>query len=243
MAFTPQEEQQLRELLNNTTPLKDQPTLAASEFTTAILGAVHDDTGQGRLRQLGFAIVHQALQAANPLKFTRDLIFHRTPDIAIGTERPTRTLIYPSLLDNRTYTLDNKPGTSTPYNFDDYVLLIFTYIFETNRRILGGNTRYTQKYDYFQYKINSPQTEVIYSSESATSQPLIVSTDFFKSSLNGAKLISGGTMEENGGIYFVSNTEFNFNRGTSTYGRQNLTYKREMIHRIEGIGLSLQSPA
>ena len=62
--LTNEEITQLRELLNNTNPLKDQPILDPSEFTTAILGAVHDDTGQGRLRQLGFAIAHQALQAA-----------------------------------------------------------------------------------------------------------------------------------------------------------------------------------
>ena len=69
MALTSQEEQQLRELLNNTTPLKDQSTLdVASEAATAILGAVHNDTERGRLRKLGMAILHQALQAANPLQ-------------------------------------------------------------------------------------------------------------------------------------------------------------------------------
>ena len=67
--LTDEEITQLRELLNNTNPLKDQPILdVASEAGTAILGAVHNDTETGRLRKLGMAILHQALQAANPLE-------------------------------------------------------------------------------------------------------------------------------------------------------------------------------
>ena len=77
--LTDEEITQLRELLNNTSPLKDQRLLNASEFTTAILGAVHTDTEQGRLRKFGFALAHQALQSANPLKITLEHVHQYIP--------------------------------------------------------------------------------------------------------------------------------------------------------------------
>ena len=87
MALTPQEEQQLRELLNKTTPLKDQPVLAPSEFENAILGAVHNDTANGRLRKLGMAILHQALQSANPLGFTtEETVIYSEKNVSAGTD-------------------------------------------------------------------------------------------------------------------------------------------------------------
>ena len=117
MALTPQEEQQLRELLNKTTPLKDQPVLAPSEFENAILGAVHNDTANGRLRKLGMAILHQALQAANPLGFT-------TEETVIYSEKSTSV--------STDISLDIKSG-STRHSFADSYSFIATERFFGNK--------------------------------------------------------------------------------------------------------------
>ena len=115
MALTSQEEQQLRELLNNTTPLKDQSTLdVASEAATAILGAVHNDTERGRLRKLGMAILHQALQAANPLQIKiEDTTLFENPSSSVRDAIVTN--------------LDIKQGV-TRHNFDDGYFA-FTFVF------------------------------------------------------------------------------------------------------------------
>ena len=114
--LTDEEITQLRALLNNTSPLKDQTPLNASEFTTAILGAVHDNTEQGRLRKLGFAIAHQALQAVNPLRLT----FEEVTLFENSTGSLTHNITTP-------YNLDIKSGL-TRHNFnDDY--FGFTFVF------------------------------------------------------------------------------------------------------------------
>ena len=110
MAFTPQEEQQLRELLNNTTPLKDQPILdVASEATTAILGAVHDNTSQGRLRKLGIAILHQALQVANPFNLELE-------SVEILARTSANAIVSSNVFSE--YDLDIKEGI-TRHSFED----------------------------------------------------------------------------------------------------------------------------
>ena len=90
-----------------TTPLKDATVLASSEFEDMIMGAVHNDQNSGRLRQFGASLLHQALQAANPLELTieTDVIFAQ--DIATAG----------------TYNLSIESG-STRYSFVDYQLLV-----------------------------------------------------------------------------------------------------------------------
>ena len=91
-----------------TTPLKDATVLVESEFENMIMGAVHNSQNSGRLRQLGASILHQALQAANPLslQFENDIIFEN------------------DINSSGTYNLDIRTG-STPYTFTDYQSLVF----------------------------------------------------------------------------------------------------------------------
>ena len=95
--------------MNQQRPLKDEPTLSDSEFEDAILGAISDGTAQGRARQLGIALLHQALQEVNPLQLTVEstTLYERT---AI-TDLPASSLTTP-------INLDIKEG-ATRHNFND----------------------------------------------------------------------------------------------------------------------------
>lgn len=79
------------------TPLKDAPVLAATEFSNAILAAVHNETDSGRIRKFGFAVAHKALQAANPLgvSFEDVTLYERTASADI----PVSSVTVPVQLD------------------------------------------------------------------------------------------------------------------------------------------------
>ena len=63
--------------------------------TTAILGAVHDGTGQGRLRKLGFAIAHQALAGSQSVEDYTRFDFSQVHLILLSEQiRPTGSLVY-----------------------------------------------------------------------------------------------------------------------------------------------------
>ena len=108
------------------TPLKDVSVLASTEFSTAILAAVHNETASGRIRKFGMSILHKALQAVNPLQFSIEdvTLYNRT---AI-TDLPQSSNTVPISLDIRT-------GV-TRHNFDDGY---FAFTF------LGRRTTYTTK--------------------------------------------------------------------------------------------------
>ena len=91
------------------TPLKDAPVLAATEFSNAILAAVHNETASGRIRKFGIAILHKALQAVNPLQleFEDVVLYERTADADIPESSATLPI-----------DLDIKTGV-TRHNFND----------------------------------------------------------------------------------------------------------------------------
>ena len=111
-----------------TTPLRNATTLdVSSEAADAILGAVHNAQASGRLRQFGFAVAHQALQAANPLSIGRVTLYDGNP--SSGTNN-----------------LDIRTG-STRHNFtDDYFLieLLAEYSNQRNnhnaQKLIGAET-------------------------------------------------------------------------------------------------------
>ena len=95
--------------MNQQRPLKDEPILSASEFEEAILGAISDGTAQGRARQLGIAILHQALQAVNPLELIIEnvTLYERTSNADIPLSSRSAPI-----------QLDIKQGV-TRHNFND----------------------------------------------------------------------------------------------------------------------------
>lgn len=95
--------------MNQQRPLKDEPILSDSEFEDAILGAISDGTAQGRARQLGIALLHQALQEVNPLQLVTEstTLYKRTTQ----TDLPNSSL-------TTAINLDIKQGT-TRHNFND----------------------------------------------------------------------------------------------------------------------------
>ena len=101
--------------MNQQRPLKDEPILSAAEFEDAILGAISDGTARGRARQLGLAILHQALQAVNPLQLaTEDVVlFEKTDQFASGSTQQ--------------FDLNIKEST-TRHNFNDNYFA-FTFLF------------------------------------------------------------------------------------------------------------------
>lgn len=95
--------------MNQQRPLKDEPILSASEFENAILGAISDGTARGRVRQLGIALLHQALQATNPLELSVETttLYERTDNASL----PISSITVP-------VNLDIKQG-ATRHNFTD----------------------------------------------------------------------------------------------------------------------------
>ena len=82
------------------TPLKDVSVLASTEFSSAILAAVHNETASGRIRKFGMSILHKALQAVNPLQLTFEhvTLYNKTAH----ADLPTASKTVPVQLDIRT---------------------------------------------------------------------------------------------------------------------------------------------
>ena len=91
------------------TPLKDVSVLASTEFSNAIMAAVHNETASGRIRKFGMSILHKALQAVNPLQLTFEhvTLYERTAQ----ADLPDGSTVNPVSLDIRT-------GV-TRHNFND----------------------------------------------------------------------------------------------------------------------------
>ena len=177
---------QLRELLNNTNPLKDQPTLdVASEATTAILGAVHDDTEQGRLRKLGFAIAHQALQEANPLQLTiEDVVLFENSN-ASGVLTTSITTVH---------NLDIKQGT-TRHNFNDGYFG-FTFVTQEANFTSPNPDRVDERYFSFVSKDRWFNTQTSLKAITIIFHSIGHSTRVWKASDNGFFAINPATLNQ-----------------------------------------------
>lgn len=131
--------------MNQQRPLKDEPILSDTEFADAILGAISDGTTTGRARQLGIALLHQALQAVNPLQLAVDdvVLYERTA----RTDLPLASKTVP-------VQLDIKQGT-TRHNFDDgyfaFTILAgrFNYTPRSNDAYVHGGQRFVSKDRWF----------------------------------------------------------------------------------------------
>lgn len=119
-------------------PLKDEPTLSDSEFAKAILGAISDGTAGGRARQLGIALLHQALQAVNPLQITVEdvVLYERTT----SGDLPAVSLSTPVQLDIKT-------GV-TRHNFNDGYFG-FTFFLGRSRFTSPNPDRFYHQYQQF----------------------------------------------------------------------------------------------
>ena len=131
--------------MNQQRPLKDEPILSASEFADAILGAISDGTTTGRARQLGIALLHQALQAVNPLQLQlEDVTLY---DRASSSGLPQSSKTVPVQLDIRT--------GSTRHNFNDgYFAFTFlrsrtNYTFKDTNAYHFGGERFVFKDRWF----------------------------------------------------------------------------------------------
>ena len=102
------------------TPLKDVSVLASTEFSSAILAAVHNETASGRIRKFGMSILHKALQAVNPL----GLVFEHVP-----LYNKTAEADLPRASKTTPVDLDIKTGVTRHSFADGY----FAFTFFTNR--------------------------------------------------------------------------------------------------------------
>ena len=131
--------------MNQQRPLKDEPILSPSEFADAILGAISDGTTTGRARQLGIALLHQALQAVNPLQLLIEdvTLYDRktSADLAVSSKT------VPVQLDIRT--------GATRHNFNDgYFAFTFlrgrvAYSFKDANAYIFSDQRFVTKDRWF----------------------------------------------------------------------------------------------
>ncbi len=91
------------------TPLKDVSVLASTEFSNAILAAVHNETASGRIRKFGMSILHKALQAVNPLQLQLETV--TLYEVTSNDDIPISSITNP-------IQLDIKQGI-TRHNFND----------------------------------------------------------------------------------------------------------------------------
>ena len=128
-----------------TTPLRDAPVLATSEFLSAILGAVHTNNPDGRLRKLGFALAHQALQEVNPLEISSEevvLYAKQSTSITANTSLDIKTGITRHLFDDGYTFIAAFLGSSATKNFTMVPIDEFRDTNNTFRLTSSINIRY-----------------------------------------------------------------------------------------------------